>query len=182
MAFVPVPSARFTAADTPEGMRITIPVRRNWFIVLFVGGWLIAWVCGWVFVPIAFLASGFGPESLFLIGWWIAWTAAGGFIGYAWLNQIAGREIVTVDGTALTVTRQLFRILRSKSYEIANVKDLRISRPSANSDWSSPVQAWGIGGGAVSFDYGSRTIRFGVGLDEAEAKQLVQLFHTRLRH
>ncbi len=31
----------------------------------------------------------------------------------------------------------------------------------------------GISGGQLAFDYGAKTVRFGIGLDEAEAKQIL---------
>ena len=40
-------------------------------------------------------------------------------------------------------------------------------------DWSGAMQFWGIGGGPIAFDYGSRTFRFGASVDEAEARDIV---------
>jgi len=33
---------------------------------------------------------------------------------------------------------------------------------------------WGLTGGKLRFDYGMKTIKFGIGLDEAEARYLIQ--------
>ena len=48
-------------------------------------------------------------------------------------------------------------------------------------DVSSSLQLWGIGGGVIAFDYEARTIRFGAGLDEAEAKEVVTAITQRYR-
>lgn len=41
--------------------------------------------------------------------------------------------------------------------------------------------SWWLGGvGMIAFDYGARTYRFGRGVDEAEAKQLVAELQRRL--
>jgi hypothetical protein len=44
----------------------------------------------------------------------------------------------------------------------------------------STFQQWGVGGGALAFDYGPRTYRFGSGLDDAEAREVLEALAPRL--
>jgi len=41
-------------------------------------------------------------------------------------------------------------------------------------DARSTFVLWGLTGGHIAFDYGAKTYRFGAGVDEAEAKQIVK--------
>jgi hypothetical protein len=47
-------------------------------------------------------------------------------------------------------------------------------------DFRSSFGWWLGGNGTVAFDYGARTYRFGRGIDEAEAKQVVAELRPRL--
>ena len=40
-------------------------------------------------------------------------------------------------------------------------------------DFSSAGRFWGFSGGTIAFDYGAKTYRFGIGLDESEARHIV---------
>jgi hypothetical protein len=64
---------------------------------------------------------------------------------------------------------------RKKDYRLRDVASLRLSN-SSSSMWtmSGSMEFWGISGGRIAFDYGAKTVRFGIGLDEAEAKFLIK--------
>jgi tetrahydromethanopterin S-methyltransferase subunit E len=69
-----------------------------------------------------------------------------------------------------------------KEYDLVQMRDLRVAHLGVNPfDISSSLQLWGVGGGVIAFDYGARTYRFGAGLDEAEAKQIVTAIKQRYR-
>jgi hypothetical protein len=48
-------------------------------------------------------------------------------------------------------------------------------------DITSALQLWGIGGGVIAFESGGKTRRFGTGLDEAEAKQVLESLKRRFK-
>jgi len=52
--------------------------------------------------------------------------------------------------------------------------------PTSFNPWNftSGLEFWGIAGGAIAFDYGARTFRFGA-VEEAEANQIVQTIRAR---
>lgn len=180
-------ATRSTITVVPRGLRIVIPVRRHLFIILFLGFWLLGWAFGEVMAGAALVchAGGVdcgpfhptGPEggaSLFLLVWLLAWTVGGGAALLAWVWVAFGREIVTVTDRALTVRKDVLGRGREREHDMAHVRDLRVSLAPFNPwDPSGALRMWGVGGGTIAFDYGARTVRFGGGLDEAEARQIV---------
>jgi hypothetical protein len=174
---------RSTVSDESDELRINIPARRHWLLVIF----LAAWLCGWAVGEIAVLSSivyGVGsrnpPPPLFLVVWLIGWTVGGGFAIYAVLWQLIGKQVILVNPVALTIRDELGRPIRSRQFDLGQVRDLRASQVAYNPwDYTSAMQVWGIGGGAIAFDYGAKTYRFGSGLDEAEAKHLVKQITQR---
>ncbi len=117
-----------------------------------------------------------------MLAWLGVWTVGGLFAIYAWFWQVMGKEIVTVHGQAFTTRRDIGGLGFDKEYDLVQMRDLRIGQIGFNPlELSSSLQLWGVGGGVIGFDYGARTYRFGAGLDEAEAKQIVTAIKQRYR-
>ena len=170
------PSAsRVTVTDGPGGLRVLIPAKRNWFIILFMGFWLCMWAVGEFMVPIQFLKGEIpGITVMFILAWLGAWTVGGAFAIYLWLWNLMGRQIITMHGHTLTTRRDIGGYGYDKEYDVSQVRDLRVSAMKLNAwDYSASLQFFGLGGGLVAFDYGAKTYRLGVGLDEAEANLVV---------
>jgi hypothetical protein len=175
MVRVPPPGRRSTSRQTPEGVEVSIPPRRNLFLLLFLFTWLIGWGFGEVMVVRELLFGGGNAPDLFLLAWLSMWTIAGGAGIYAWLRMVAGREVVLLGGGVLAITDEVLSVGRSKEYDLAHIKNIRVEPPTLfPMDMSGALRFWGIGGGPIAFDYGSKTVRFGAGLDEAEARQVIQ--------
>jgi hypothetical protein len=172
MAKIDPLASRVTVTDGPGGIRLLIPAKRNWFLILFMGFWLCAWAVGEIMVPTQFFKGEIpGMAMIFVLAWLGGWTVGGAFAIYSWLWNLMGREIITVHGRALTTRRDIGGYGFDKEYDLAQVRDLRVSVMGFNPwDFSASLQFWGLGGGLVAFDYGAKTYRFGAGLDEAEAK------------
>ena len=63
-----------------------------------------------------------------------------------------------------------------------HISNLRVSpQPFNPFNFSASLQFWGVGGGAIAFDYGARTYRFGGGVDEAEANQIIATIKERYK-
>jgi len=87
-----------------------------------------------------------------------------------------------VQGQTFTTRRNIGEFGFDKEYDLVQMREVRVGDLGVNPfDFSSSLQLWGIGGGVIVFDYGARTHRFGVGLDEAEAKQIVTAIKQRYR-
>lgn len=183
MVLIKPAPARAVIADTPKGLQITIPTKKNYFIIVFLGLWLIGWLAGAIGVPVGLFRDGkAAPDAAFVIIWLLFWLAFGGFTIYAWLWNVVGKEIITVDGTLLSLKHDLLGRGRVKQFELAHVRYLRPS-PLAFHPWDfrSGVQVWGLGGGTIAFDYGARTYRFGSSIDEAEARQIAKMIAARYK-
>jgi hypothetical protein len=158
---------------------INIPAAKNWFLILFVGFWLCGWAFG-EFSVIHILATGKTPggASLFMFGWLGAWTVGGSVAIWFWLWSLAGHEIVSLTPTSLAVRRDILGFGRSREYDLPSVKNVRIDNTALNSRY---IQGFSLmpEGGTIAFDYGAKTFRFGGGVDEAEASQLIERLKSR---
>jgi hypothetical protein len=163
---------RSSVRQFSEGLEITIPARRNIFITLFLGAWLVGWCCGEVSAACALLAGDEIAPMLFLSAWLIMWTIGGGCALYAWLWMVTGKEMVWLGSDALAIKRDVVGFGRLREYELTHIVNLRTSVAVWNQvNWTTPMQ---FGGGVIAFDYGADTVRFGASIDEAEAFQLVR--------
>jgi hypothetical protein len=178
----PNPS-RIIVTDTSQGLRIVMPSSRSWFVILFLGFWICGWAVAEYMVSSQFLKGDAPPEGeWFMLAWFGVWTVAGLFAIYALLWQVMGKEMVAVHGQTFKTRQDIGGFGFIKKYDLVQMRDLRTTQVSFNPlNLASSLQLWGVGGGIIAFDYGAKTIRFGAGLDEAEAKQVVSAIKQRYR-
>ena len=182
MGRIEVPSRRSTIHDSPSGLEIVIPARRNFFTIAFIGFWLIGWACGEVFAIRQLFVVGKSPDfpGLFLLAWLGGWTVGGGFAIYAWLWTVVGKERIILRPGTLATKREVLGFGRSREYDLSHVSNVRISQQSHNPfDFGSGMRSLGIGGGMIAFDYGAKTFRFGASIDEVEAEDIVEELKKR---
>lgn len=182
--------------DEFGGFRIKIPAARNWFLILFFSVWLCAWVVGEVMVLAeAVAAIFFGgrpmnglPPLAVLCVWFPLWTVGGLMVMLALAWTLAGREVITLTDEALLLRREIGMLQRSRSFDLTGLTNLRyaplVYNPlsfsfSFSESWGSQLQMLGLAGGAVAFDHGGKTCRFGNSLTEAEASRLIATIRQR---
>jgi len=170
---------RHYSENIGDRLVISIPSRKNWFVIIFTGVWLIFWAFGEIFVGWIVLqgitSPNFEGPVLFILLWVTAWTIGGAFAIYTFFWQLVGREEIEVTPNSITISQIVFAFRRSKAYASEHIRDLRTS-PMGLHEMHSWNRAWvfyGIAGGIIAFDYGAGTIRFGGGIDEAEGKQII---------
>lgn len=175
MAVVAPANPRATTAETSSGLEIVVPAKKNWIIILFLGLWLCGWAMGVVVVATQFLSHDMPSEaSVFLTVWLVGWTLGGAFALLVCCWSLAGKERMLLSSDRITLKREIFGWGRTREYELVHVRSLRASQSPYNpADFRSGFRFWGIGGGSIAFNHGSKTIRFAAGLDEAEAQSLV---------
>src|SRR5580658_421566 len=149
--------SRSTVSEDVEGLRISIPAQRSWAI-LFMLGWLGAWTAGGI-------AAG---TSLFRM---LAWAFGEVLVGYTVLYAIGGRQIVLSKFDALTIKTEIFGLGSAKAYLVGEMRNLRFQPPA--------IVGRGQRASGIAFDYGSKTVMFGAGLDEKEATDLVARIRQR---
>lgn len=207
MSVIQPPSPRYTIKNSISSLVITIPSRKNWFIVFFIGFWLVGWAFGEIAVggilftgAITILGSllgllknssdisgagvvAFSGVGLFLVAWFGMWTVGGFFAIRSFLWQLTGVENIEVDSQSITLQRLIFNFGRPKTYLAEHIKDLRtVSNNNYSFGWSRGMNFWGLMDGSIAFDYGAKTFRCGSGADEAEAKDIIKAIQKRFPH
>jgi hypothetical protein len=171
---VPVPAYRSTVDSAGGGLSISIPSRRNYLIIAF----LLIWLGGWFMAEFTsvdkLLAVRTHDQAGFIGFWLIAWTAGGAFAVLTLLWNLAGRERVLFSRSEVTLRREIFGVGFGKRYEAGHVKNLRSIEIPAGPFGTSRTDPFGWSSGALAFDYGAKTVRFGNGIDSAEATYLVE--------
>jgi len=168
----------YSIKDIESKLFISIPSKKHWFLTIFLGVWLAAWVIGEIVVGEIVVRTIFGNKVLdssvagTFILWLGIWTVGGVFAIYTFLWQIIGREEIEVTSYSIKISQVILMFRRSKEYASEYIKNLHIS-PIQMPIWFRSWVYWGIGGGIVVFDYDKRTIRMGSGIDEAEGKQII---------
>lgn len=184
---IPEIRTRITEDDF-GGFRITIPSLRKWPMILF----LMVWLCGWAFGEFAvgsqlfaWVITGVAPRGgggFFLVIWITLWTFAGFYTCSVLGWNLAGREAIVLGDEAITLTRQVGWLRRSRWVDLAGVRNLRYApdlyRRSGN---QIPMPSPWNGCGVVAFDHGSTTYRFGDQLPEIEARRLIATIQERFK-
>ncbi len=180
---MPGRSARsgFRCETLAEGVRIQIPTPRNWFVLIVLPFWL----CGWVFGEGAMIwkladifRSGGTPDALLFV-WLVGWTLAGIFGGVLLLWFLFGVEVVEVLGQTLTIAQKLGPFVRRRSFDIAQIRDLRLAP--LECDPENPSGSFALKGyGMIAFDYGAGSCRFGAVADEGEAMLVLRQLRERI--
>jgi hypothetical protein len=184
-----ITAGRATTTESPDGLLITIPSKKNWFLILFLGFWLMGWLFGEVAAIHQVIrghsshwatAKENGPIGLnvFLIGWLGAWTVGGGVAIITWLWNLVGVEKVLLGPSTLMTQREVLGVGPRREFELPSVSKLRVNMGFSNISFRiSPMPS--VNGGMIAFDYGSKTFHFGMGLHEAEAAQIIARMRSR---
>lgn len=172
MKYEAVRGPRFVVDQDGGGEIIRIPARRSVPFLLFISIWLAGWTAGGLSVIGEFRAS----HDLFLGFWLCAWAAGVGFASLMIVWMLAGSETLRVIQGDLENSWRIGPVTWRKLYEGARVQTLK---PAPQHPFFSSFRVsapFGIYSqfGAVQFDYGARTIRLAPGLDEAEARLIVE--------
>ena len=187
------PLPRYTINRLGNGIQVILPSKKNYLRISWYGLWLLVWltiflggstVLTLVAVEAASIARSAKTDPSGNSVLWILCSFAivplaillsiGGGVLYSFLWQILGREIITVDSQGLTVMRQILGWKRQSDYARNDILDLRVSTPQRVKQFIPATLFQHLSGqhGMIAFDYGAKTFRFGLDIDEAEAKQI----------
>ena len=199
-------SPNYRVEDQGTSLRITIPPPEPAAVGCLVGLiYLAAWVIGGLFLSALLgelMDALFAPTAFIRSMKWLLWLTlfAGFTAGQIWsLWSILRYEVVEVTPRSISVARQLFGLGWRAQVPAEQIETLRVVRVR----WWSPLLGWSFrrrnwfsewfrGNGwnsywetywgkkyALAMDSGRRTIRFGEGLNEAEAKAILGLIRSR---
>lgn len=170
---------RSISRQTPRGLTIEIPAKRNFFMILFGGFWLCGWALGEAVVTrMLFFEVGPAVSNLFALIWLGLWTVAGVAVGASWAWTVAGRTVLEVANGMLTLRHRVFGLGFSRAYDARQIKRLQTRNRSNSKDWA---KSEGPFAGPIGFDYGARTVRFGAALDWSEAKMIIDELREALQ-
>lgn len=178
----PAPS-RLTTSRELGKLKIVSRVRRNWFIVLFLGAWLCGWAMGETFAIGTLLGTLLGARegkepSAFLALWLVLWTVGGGAAIFAFLMNLAGREVISLDGRTLSVRLEVFGLGRSREFDLAFITNPRVETTAADLFGATRTNPWRAG--AIAFDYGAKTRRIGFSLEGQDAQTVLAAIKEHL--
>ena len=162
---------RSFARPARAGREIVIPAPRNRALVVLVPVWLGLWSIG-IAGAAGEVVSGRarGGEVAFFALWVMGAVLGAGVVVSAWLWNAIGREVVGLRPDALVIRRGVPGFGVRREYRLADVRNLRVSLPPPDAGrWAPPLRFAGDAG-VIAFDFGARTVRFGRGLDAAEAR------------
>lgn len=159
--------------DTEAGLRISMRAPRA-------AGCLIAffavWTTGWTFggfsaisALLRFDGPWWNPLRLFLLLWLAGW-AVGEVLGvWMLLFFMAGKEILTFDGTTMTRRVEAFGRGLDFRYTMAEMSRFRPMGEDGKQDF-------------VGFEYRGKSVRMGTNLDETAAADIAELVGKRYPH
>lgn len=160
---------------------IKIPSKKNWFIIVF----LCVWLGGWYFGESSAMNELFikGTNDIgvngFMLFWLAGWTVGGFFALSILLWMLLGNEKIVVNKNIVGVKKGLLDWnFMNKQYETSQIKNLELNpQPAEDGIFGQSRNIGdftGFKGGKIRFDYGLKTIKFGVNIDEAEARYLIE--------
>jgi hypothetical protein len=151
--------------ETPERLKITIPVKVNWIIFTLHTLGLAVWlVMVWLVFSYLFrgLSNSFVLTALILM-WLAFWLWFGRFLFNRWQYYAANREILFIDKEQLIVRRPMSIL------GITNAYDINYVSPFYYSDKHN----------CVAFDYAYAHVYFGHSLGETAAKAFIADINER---
>jgi hypothetical protein len=174
-------SGRAMIIEHFDKVEIIIPGKKKMFIVLF----LCVWLCGWVLGETTAIGevTKEGLNNLFMVVWLSGWTIGGLFAIYSIWVMLAGKEFIEAGRGVIAIKNQALFFMPEKVYDLREVKNLRIEEPLENENYGfgrrNGIRLDLTNVGTIRFDYGMKTIKFGNGIDEAEAKYIVDKLKSK---
>ena len=157
-----------TVVEAREALEIHFPAPRYALAIFVLPISLGGWLAGMVIAIQALLSGTTDPNRTPVIVWLTGWGIGGLWAVATSLWMLAGRQIVRLAHHRLSVRWEMLGVGYTKDYDTRQVRSFRVAPMPARAG-----PRWGWGGGPFTFEYGKRSVRFGLSLDEAEAASLL---------
>ncbi len=152
--------------ETPERLKITVPDRIRWSLLIIYSLALATWMA-MIFVVISYLLSGRSTSlvlSALLVLWLLVWLLLGRFVWTRWQYQAAKREVIFIDENQIVIRRPVSILGITTAYDIHHVSPFYISEKH----------------NCPAFDYAYMHVYFGRSIDPDDAQQLIDQLNGRL--
>lgn len=158
-------------------LTIEIPAKKNKAAILFMIIWMGGWLMGELFAINSFMDEDtFIVARIFLAIWLLAWTVGGAFVVYTILWQLFGKETFTLERGNVEIEKKVLGIGLQKSYEVRKMKNIRLNPKITQGPEQDEKGGTNFGGrkGKLLFDYDSKTIHFGGGINKNDAEGILE--------
>lgn len=150
--------------QTPERLKIVLPVKRNIPLIIFYTVLVLIWLAmigGGIVYTIQIALSGERYAFVFtvmLVVMLLVFYRFGRYLLRQWAHYIAGREILFINKETLILRRPISIFGNTDAYDMAHVTPFYLSVKPAG----------------PAFDYGYRHFYFGEGLSSPSASELIR--------
>jgi hypothetical protein len=170
---------RAIVEDTPASVKITIPVKRNFVALFFIGFLLLNWGVG--LAVICFGLKQVAAEPFILLPFGIMLIPYV-FVFRAFWLILRGKEIVEVSDGVVHIAKPSLFFKKPKTYDLKECINFRIQEnvPYAYSPMRTAFTPFIYSNtGLIVFDYGMKDVRFGNGIAAAEARYIFDVLNSR---
>ncbi len=164
---------RIELVQEPNGITAQIKTPKYIFLLVFLPIWLIGWTFGGI-SAIGQIIHGNEAQG-FLMIWLCGWFVGEVLVASIWAWNAFGYEVVSIRSGLLSTKREIFGFtITRKQFPVHELSDLRaVGFFGSMLSLESGLAYWGLTGGTVAVDHRTKTHRFGIHLEEQEAKALV---------
>jgi hypothetical protein len=145
------------------------------------GAWFAMWVSIGVTMMWSLTLKLSEQEQIIVWIFLVFWLYFAVRVGRAFFWLLWGREMIKIDGIALTFKKSIKSYGKATPYYLENIRKMSVFTPKLNSFQevyeNSP---WIRGGERIEFEYLGKTIRFGRKLTDKDAKLLHGLITKKL--
>lgn len=173
------PSQSITINESPLGIEIVIPARRNLFITMSYPLMIIIWGIVAYFIMSSYFGDENGSDkSALLVGLAIC-SLFGALVTYTWFFNLVGKERILINHQALSIKLDIYGYGISRKFDLRLISNFR---PEERRGALTPF----ISGHyrKIAFDYKNDVHGFGVFYDEREAQAItnkLQMHHDVTR-
>ncbi len=144
--------------------------------------WLILWSLGGLIVFSQYFILTDSNTKIAVVVWMFFWFYFEFKILNAYLWRKSGKEIIKIGNNKLQYKRDISGRGKIRTYSLDFIKDLRIAELRENSFFESLNNSyWVIAGEKLAFDYYGKEIKFGIQLEEKEAKLLLKVISNEMK-
>jgi hypothetical protein len=170
--------SRLQIQHSPDALTITIPVRKNWVVIIFIGLVFLGWGLAEVIASIIILSKIMTePAGVVMLAAGVVIWSAGGYVIIRWLLwELNGKEIIRVEPHQLALEKASAVGVRPKYFDATMVHGLGHFVLDED-DWDTPrtPSKFLIGAtGVLQFKYQKDTVRFADGVDVREAEEILR--------
>ncbi|MEO6884106.1 MAG: hypothetical protein ABI199_08790 [Bacteroidia bacterium] len=153
-------------------------LKRNLLII-----WLLMWTALGVIVASQYVQLRDPNQKTFLIvylGFWLYYEYK---VGKTLRWRMFGKEIIDINNETFSITKMLSGKGKEELFELKDIHELHLFEGREKGFFKSLNNSyWVIGFGSVAFDYDGKEIKFGLQVEEEEAKQLMKMVKYRLKN